>query len=716
MDLQLGLCRTHILNEEDRQYFHHFCGRTEYLHGADVNRWKEYDQIPSCKATVVDGERVGPWWRRWAAHKDAGNQSKVGGSESNVAASLQQMTPATSLCGGGTQSSMGQRLRVDPGEMQEAVMKDLLQAKKTSSGKADTPAALLLSMLSDLLLGREPDLGDAAMARGLLLRHTDPYQPLNLHRQMQEANLDIDVVNALMHQLGASATPPSIPPDDQARNCPGEPTPPETSCDRGGGGGDAGSCDRTAAYIDADANAVAVASAGGPAASSDSELLATTEDSFSGMLALLMKPSAATAAAVGFPSRASEGGTSGSGSCSSGGDSDGGLQVYEYRQTVSPPVLEEVERFLAKAADAWQYDTWKLAEMTQGHALSCLGFYLLHREGLISQFRIQPTKLARLLRTLESGYPSNPYHNSTHAADVLQTLHMLVRGAGLTPHYLDPLGLMAAYFAAIIHDHGHPGLTSDFLISTSDPLAVRYNDRSPLENHHGASFFALMQQPGMNVMGQLTGQERAAFRKQVLDLVMATDMKQHFSLLAHFNTAHHLAAYNKDIGPWGLARTAAAKLSRCSRNDTEAAGSGLDVVGAGVAGGEGLPGEMPRPLDETERTLSLQIFLKAADLGHLGEELGVHQRWVRSLEEEFFLQGDREQQLGFPISPLFDRSKQGVSKSQVGFYDFIALPLAHSLASAFPGAKPLLACFVDNYEHWRAAERAAVAAAAAAAQ
>ncbi len=46
---------------------------------------------------------------------------------------------------------------------------------------------------------------------------------------------------------------------------------------------------------------------------------------------------------------------------------------------------------------------------------------------------------------------------------------------------------------------------------------------------------------------------------------------------------------------------------------------------------------------------------------------------------------------------------------QVGFYDFIALPLVHALATAFPGARPLLACFVANYDHWRAAEKAAAA-------
>lgn len=50
---------------------------------------------------------------------------------------------------------------------------------------------------------------------------------------------------------------------------------------------------------------------------------------------------------------------------------------------------------------------------------------------------------------MEQGYPSNPYHNATHAADVLQTLHVLLHGAGLATNYVDRLGLLAAYFAAV---------------------------------------------------------------------------------------------------------------------------------------------------------------------------------------------------------------------------------------------------------------------------
>lgn len=40
-------------------------------------------------------------------------------------------------------------------------------------------------------------------------------------------------------------------------------------------------------------------------------------------------------------------------------------------------------------------------------------------------------------------------------------------------------------------------------------------------------------------------------------------------------------------------------------------------------------------------------------------------RWVNQLEEEFFRQGDVERANNMTISPLFDRSKQGITKSQV---------------------------------------------------
>lgn len=56
-------------------------------------------------------------------------------------------------------------------------------------------------------------------------------------------------------------------------------------------------------------------------------------------------------------------------------------------------------------------------------------------------------------------------------------------------------------------------MNADFLINTSDPLAVRYNDKQPLENHHAAAAFALLAKPEYNFLETLTRAQFATFRK-----------------------------------------------------------------------------------------------------------------------------------------------------------------------------------------------------------
>ena len=41
-----------------------------------------------------------------------------------------------------------------------------------------------------------------------------------------------------------------------------------------------------------------------------------------------------------------------------------------------------------------------------------------------------------------------------------------------------PLEIMSALFAAAIHDVDHPGVTNQYLVSTSSELAIIYNDES----------------------------------------------------------------------------------------------------------------------------------------------------------------------------------------------------------------------------------------------
>ena len=54
---------------------------------------------------------------------------------------------------------------------------------------------------------------------------------------------------------------------------------------------------------------------------------------------------------------------------------------------------------------------------------------------------------------------------------------------------------LSSYWSALVHDFEHGGLNNDFLIKTAHPLAILYNDQSPLENHHVSAAVALLGNP-----------------------------------------------------------------------------------------------------------------------------------------------------------------------------------------------------------------------------
>lgn len=149
------------------------------------------------------------------------------------------------------------------------------------------------------------------------------------------------------------------------------------------------------------------------------------------------------------------------------------------------------------AESNWQFDIFGYADATTGNSLSMLGFHLFRTTGLVQEFQLNETKLAACLRKIESGYnPTNPYHNSIHVASVLQMTHMLlVHGGVMKSKVMDRVHQVASYWSAIVHDFEHGGVNNDFLVKTAAPLAIRYNDSSPWENHHLAASCQVLYQP-----------------------------------------------------------------------------------------------------------------------------------------------------------------------------------------------------------------------------
>ena len=99
-----------------------------------------------------------------------------------------------------------------------------------------------------------------------------------------------------------------------------------------------------------------------------------------------------------------------------------------------------------------------------------------------------------------------------------------------------PLEVLAALLASSVHDVDHPGTTNQYLVTTSSELAIMYNDESVLENHHLAVAFKLLQLPECDILSNLSSKQRTSVRKMVIDMVLATDMSKHMSLLADLKT------------------------------------------------------------------------------------------------------------------------------------------------------------------------------------
>jgi hypothetical protein len=98
------------------------------------------------------------------------------------------------------------------------------------------------------------------------------------------------------------------------------------------------------------------------------------------------------------------------------------------------------------------------------------------------------------------------------------------------------LDIFSALVAAIIHDYDHPGLNNAYQINAQSELAIRYNDRSVLENFHTAAAFTILYEEQNNIFSGMTDSQKKEMRETIVSMVLATDMAQHFDLTGKFKS------------------------------------------------------------------------------------------------------------------------------------------------------------------------------------
>ncbi|XP_034003133.1 cAMP-specific 3',5'-cyclic phosphodiesterase 4C-like isoform X3 [Trematomus bernacchii] len=319
------------------------------------------------------------------------------------------------------------------------------------------------------------------------------------------------------------------------------------------------------------------------------------------------------------------------------------------------------ESLLAKEVEdinIWGLDVFKIAEFSGNRPLTVIMYSIFQERDLLKTFKIPMDTFITLMMTLEDHYHADvAYHNNLHAADVVQSTHVLLSTPALEAVFTD-LEIMAVLFASAIHDVDHPGVTNQFLINTSSELALMYNDASVLENHHLAVGFKLLQEDNCDIFQNLSKKQRESLRKMVIDMVLATDMSKHMNLLADMKTM----VETKKVTSLGVLL--------------------LD--------------------NYSDRIQVLQNMVHCADLSNPTKPLEIYRQWTDRIMEEFFTQGDRERDKGMEISPMCDKHNASVEKTQVGFIDYVVHPLWETWADlVHPDAQDILDTLEDNREWYQ---------------
>jgi hypothetical protein len=278
-------------------------------------------------------------------------------------------------------------------------------------------------------------------------------------------------------------------------------------------------------------------------------------------------------------------------------------------------------------------------------------FFFFNKFHALERFKITNEKFFRFIFHIAARYNDVPYHNWTHACDVTQyvTYELTLGKLDQTFTALEIFGLLTA---AICHDTNHEGLNNLYNLKAETPYGILFKDMSVMEMHHITEAIPIITRDDVHLFQALSPDQTRSTWHLFINLILATDMAKHFDLIRE--TGHLI-----DTVAWNLNNLA-------------------------------------------HRLMAMKLVLKVADISNVSRPFEIADKWCDILCDEFFRQGDLEKQSGIGLtSPLNDREHVDKPRSQIGFYNFICLPLYQIVVRIFPGLSPLLEAVKSNLEVWK---------------
>ncbi|XP_020916920.1 high affinity cGMP-specific 3',5'-cyclic phosphodiesterase 9A [Exaiptasia diaphana] len=295
-----------------------------------------------------------------------------------------------------------------------------------------------------------------------------------------------------------------------------------------------------------------------------------------------------------------------------------------FKKLANSELSEETRNILKKPTfDNWQWDEEEMLYLLQQMYIDL---------GLLNAFRIERATLQQFLYEVYRHYNPTPFHNFRHAFCVTQMMYGLIWMTEITSK-IEPHEVLIMLTSALCHDLDHPGYNNAYQINARTELALRYNDISPLENHHCAVAFDIMSQKKSNILKNVPPDMFKKVREGMIKCILATDMGRHSDILNKFK---------------------------------EQLKSSFDFT------------------NEEHKSMLMQIMIKVSDVSNEARPMDVAEPWLDCLLQEFFIQSDVEKMEGLPVAPFMDRDKVTKPSAQIGFIKFVLIPLFEALGRLFP--------------------------------
>jgi len=327
--------------------------------------------------------------------------------------------------------------------------------------------------------------------------------------------------------------------------------------------------------------------------------------------------------------------------------------------------LEEIG-FAFEALNSWNFNVLELDALKLEQISAWI---LMNNPGscTYTEQQVDAQKLRTFIAKVADGYFQNPYHNAIHAVDVTHTVfrYMSLMQVDLLFTMLEQFALLVA---SLSHDVGHIGLNNAFLTEVQHELAVRYNDRSPLENMHCCKLFEILALPGQNVFDKLQVDEYKDVRKHIIDVILHTDIAKHPPMVKEFEQLYDV---NSKVFE--------------GNNSTSLSAQEVEILST-----------------PENKKLIMRAILHGADISNATKPWNVARAWAYRVLEEYANQGDQEKSLGIPVQVLNDRDKVNKPNSQIGFMEFIITPWVVAKVKVFPAlfeASLLLETNLNNWEN-----------------